>query len=302
MSKTKIEWAEYGLPLATGCSHAGTPGCDHCYAARLAATRLKHNPRYKGLASKVEGGYRWSGEIRLHPDKLLEPLHRRKPTMYFVCHTSDLFHEAVPDEFIERVWMEMAWAPQHVFLVLTKRPTRMEEFLSRPNMRAWPDGYLNPVEDPFLGQGTLPNVWAGTSVENQAAADERIPHLLRTPAAKRFVSCEPLLGRVDLTEVHAPADSLLDWVIAGGESGPGARPMHPDWARSLRDQCQAADVPFFFKAWGEYVTPAQMPASMYRATEVGGTGHAPVRVGKKAAGRLLDGREWNEMPERKEAP
>lgn len=150
----------------------------------------------------------------------------------------------------------------------------------------------------------LPNVWIGVSVEDQARADERIPLLLETPAAVRWVSAEPLLGRVDLRAMKRDG---LDWVVAGGESGPGARPMHPDWARSLRDQCVATGIPYFFKQWGEwvpapeemnYAEAAALACRLNREFEPWSSGHTVIRVGKRKAGRLLDGREWNEYPER----
>jgi len=226
----------------------------------------------------------------------------------------------------------MAASNQHAFLVLTKRPRRMLRWF------AWARESVHPECSPAVGclveletalrcaafdvpiAWPLPNVWLGTSVEDQAAADERIPCLLKTPAAKRFVSCEPLLGAVDL---HVPwggirANALqgwessqngIHWVIVGGESGPGARPMHPDWARSIRDQCQAADVPFFFKQWGHYA-PTGQPRNGSAVAYADGKWpqidlfgldtsrpHSMMNpVGKKAAGRLLDGCEWNEMP------
>jgi protein gp37 len=233
----------------------------------------------------------------------------------FVNSMSDLFHEALPNEAIDKVFAVMAMCPQHTFQVLTKRPERMLVQL----------GTRSP----------LPNVWLGVSVEDKATADERIPLLLQTPAAIRFVSYEPALAAINLepylvcvecaegrTDQRADrgdvcSREILDWVIAGGESGPNARPAHPDWFRSVRDQCQAAGVPFFFKQWGEWVPASQVE------TKVGTITHAMTpdgryttcdcesmmaldaecrqweglrKVGKKAAGRLLDGREWNEFP------
>jgi protein gp37 len=187
-------------------------------------------------------------EIQLIPERLDEPLHWRKPRLVFVNSMSDLFHADVPDEYICQVFDVMAATPQHQYQVLTKRPGRMASFTGRH--------YSEP----------LPNVWLGTSVENQRWASVRLPQLLKTTATIRFLSCEPLLGALDLTLWL----SKLDWIIVGGESGPGHRYIDPVWVRSIRDQCVEAGVAFFFKQWG---------------------GTTP-----KARGHMLDGREWNEYP------
>jgi protein gp37 len=287
----------------------------------------------------------------LHPDRLDQPLRWRKPRRVFVVSMGDLFHKDVPDKFIDRVFAVMALSPQHTFQVLTKRPARMAEYvqLMIGGRRHLGDALGEIGYEGFAGRlaivrafgvkfGTIaeppyrpfPNVWLGTSAENQQAADERIPTLLQTPAAVRFVSCEPLLGPVDLRPwlpfVMPPHDEIdedprvvgyppesafrdadkLRWVICGGESGPNARPMHPDWARSLRDQCQRAGVPFLFKQWGEWLPVSQ--ATLGRPGQVAsvrsclaGDGESAdvdswYRVGKKAAGRKLDGRTWDEHP------
>ena len=251
----------------------------------------------------------------------------------------------------------MALAPQHTFQVLTKRPERMQAFAAgiKARHRVWDcadqiacDRNLSEVHPsaPYLNAGRdaatwpLPNIWLGVSAEDQAAADARIPILLGTPAAVRFLSAEPLLGPIDLRPfigaVHHHPDNVpspeldaliraardemrarhpdakcLDWVIAGGESGPNARPMHPDWARSIRDQCSSAGVAFFFKQWGLHITEDQSPEDIvlpgtallpwstydYRREEWAGDQTAVYRVGKKRAGRILDGRTWDGMPE-----
>lgn len=201
--------------------------------------------------------------------------HQVRRRRIFVCAHGDLFHEGVPDEWIDRAFAVMALAPQHTFQVLTKRAERMREYLSARNGMG-NAALCAAINNIPYGLGVwhgalempLPNVWLGVSAEDQTRTDERIPHLLATPAAVRFVSLEPLLGEIDLRRVsvrrYGLLDALtpgyftdgrpprlgLDWVIAGGESGPSARPMHPDWVRSLRDQCTAAAVPFFFKQWG----------------------------------------------------
>ncbi len=256
--KTGISWTSATWNPVTGCAKV-TQGCKHCYAERDWA-RLAHLPAYEGRAFT---------DVTCHPERLDQPLRWSKPRMIFVNSMSDLFHEDVPDEFIDQVFAVMALAQDHTFQVLTKRPERMLAYLTERaagGRHVWRAGQQIKMpggrEKPAPGW-PLPNVWLGVSVENQAAADERIPLLLQTPAAVRWVSCEPLLGSVDLREVVMPdGDTLgtylhndgeqagLDWVVVGGESGPKARPMHPDWARRLRDQCEDARVPFFFKQTG----------------------------------------------------
>jgi protein gp37 len=324
---TKIEWAEETWNPVVGCSKV-SEGCRNCYAIRD-ARRLAGNPNakiravYDGL-TVIEGGRpNWSGEVRLVWERLEIPLRRKKPTRWFVNSMSDLFHEKLPDEAIDRVFAVMALCPQHTFQVLTKRPERMLQWAKSLEAVAaehapftkrsvFQGGIYGTTDGAFTaaqvlnlrwlkaGGGRafpnhpwpLPNVWLGVSVEDQATADKRIPLLLQTPAAVRFVSYEPALGPVDFNpflpmppgeswsyEVcHAigSVDPYLDWIIAGGESGRGARPAEAEWFRAVRDQCVAAGVPFFFKQWGEWSPEG--------------------RVGKKAAGRLLDGEIWEQMP------
>ncbi len=255
---TAIEWTEATWNPVTGCDRV-SEGCDHCYALTL-AKRLKAmgNVRYQR-----DGDPRTSGPgfgVTLHPDKLIEPFAWRRSRIVFVNSMSDLFHGEIPDDFIADVFSVMEATPMHTYQVLTKRPGRMASLL-----RAWAGEGFDPP----------PNVWLGTSVENQRWAAIRIPKLRETPAAVRFLSCEPLLGPIDLSPWIADRPGL-DWVIAGGESGPGARPMHPAWVSGLRDQCLGAGVAFFMKQWG---------------------GRTP-----KAGGRVLDGRTWDEMPQPIMAP
>ena len=231
---SKIEWTEQTWNPVTGCTKV-SQGCKHCYAERMA----------KRLQAMGQANYANGFTVTTHEHMLSRPLERKKPTMYFVCSMSDLFHKDVPFVFIDRVFDVMRATPQHTYQVLTKRPERMAEFAQGIN---WPA-----------------NVWAGTSVES-AEHSARINHLRDVPAPIRFLSCEPLLGSLSGIALHG-----INWVIVGGESGPGARPMNLEWARELRDKCQAWGTPYFFK-------------------QVGG-------VNKKAAGRLLDGRTWDEMPE-----
>jgi len=295
---TRIEWAGETWNPITGCTKISA-GCANCYAERM-ANRLANMP---GSGYDKENPF----GVKFHPGRLDQPLHWKKPRKIFVCSMGDIFHEDVTDSWLDDVFFTAAnLARQHTYLVLTKRPQRMYEYFTKK------------IEDGFTWREgityvPLPNVWLGVTAENQQAADERIPVLLQTPAAKRFVSVEPMLGPVSLggldfvSNIYRPwidyPDVMLDWVICGGETGPGARPMHPDWARSLRDQCVSADVPFFFKSLGEYRRWSHV-LDEYKGDPpppfVDCEGVLFSRVGKKAAGRLLDGREWSEWPEVKE--
>jgi protein gp37 len=255
--------------------------------------------------------------VQFHRDRIDHPFRWKKPRRIFVCSMGDLFHEDVTDRQVDDVIYRIALLPRHTFMILTKRPERMKRFFD-----GYPKGYPMAYEVDFskgdifnnpdalipcsFAPWPLPNLWLGVTAENQDMADQRIPILLQTPAAKRFVSVEPMLGPVDLTRVdehgsgndwaiHGDAlhgglwerrgradrykmirdASRLDWVIGGGETGPDARPMHPDYPRSLRDQCQAAGIPFFFKGWGTYGMKKSDPGYM-----------------------KIDGREWKEFPKR----
>lgn len=357
MGNTKIPWAEKVWNPITGCTKI-SPGCQNCYAERM-ANRLRGRCGYP-----ADEPFR----VTLHPDRLEEPLRWRKPSMVFVCSMGDLFHEDIPESFISAVFYVMQVANQHSFLILTKRPARMAEFLDRwvhcdhayPDY-AWHIGAGSNSGRPY-GYGhyraegkrrpPLPNVWLGVTVENQEMADLRIPILLQIPAVVRFVSVEPMLGPVDLTAVRLPdhlqpdwaygmpygitfdalqpneshiydSENHLDWVICGGETGPHARPVHPDWVRNLRDQCQAAGVPFFFKQWGEWA-PVQrnndsnqvyirdgltVTAKKFACLDKQGRDVLDLPglwdeddvdmafVGKKVAGDILDGRQYHEFPE-----
>ena len=281
---SKIDWTDETWPVIAGCSPA-SEGCNNCYSCRLLATRLKHLPDYAGLAERADG-YRWTGEVRLLPHRLDKPLRRRKPTWYFVADKGDLFHPRVPFEYIAAVYGVMAACPQHMFQILTKRPERMVEFYRWVEKREADGRKLFPYDTgewriwQMLSAATrrqgvntpshhggpwpLPNVWAGTSVENQRRADERVPLLVQVPAAVRFVSIEPMLEAIDLRKTCGAARGCvglpdgyrwldyLDWVICGCESGPRARPFSEDWARSLRDQCQEFGTPFFLKQKRRY--------------------------------------------------
>jgi protein gp37 len=283
-------------------------GCRNCYAASM-ALRLEAmgQAKYAGTAKRVgDGRAVFTGKINLSgDDEIDKPLTWRKPRRIFVNSMSDLFHDDVPPGFVYSVFEVMAEAHWHTFQVLTKRPQNI-----MPYMKLYGIGGATDHARPWPR-----NVWIGTSVENQKAADERIPHLLKVPARVRFLSMEPLLGPVDLGIVVDPLYGVLSsltetgpgihWIIAGGESGANARPMHPEWARSLRDQAQAAGVAFHFKQWGEFAPLDQIdhlePCDLDRPErhfDDGPRMYTTVhRVGKKAAGRMLDGAEWNEFPE-----
>lgn len=234
-----IEWTDATWNPVTGCTKI-TAGCDNCYAARF-------SERFRGVPDHpFENGF----DLTLRPDRLAQPLTWRRPRMIFVNSMSDLFHKSVPHEFINRVFDTMETADQHIFQVLTKRSSLMRSYLRRR----------------YADRAPPPHIWLGVSIED-ANAKARVDHLRTARAGVRFLSVEPLIGpigNIDLTNIH--------WVIAGGESGPGARPMHIEWAREIRDRCAEQGVAFFFKQWG---------------------GLRP-----KSGGRDLDGREWNDLPVR----
>lgn len=320
MQKTTIEWTDRTWNPVTGCTKV-SQGCKNCYAERI----------YERFKSK--GAFKL---VHLHPERLMAPRGWKKPSMVFVNSMSDLFHEAVPFDFINSVFLTMLrWAPQHTYQVLTKRPERMLEYFD----------YISRADDvmhEYLKR--YKKIWFGVSVEDQQTANERIPLLLQLPVPVRFLSCEPLLGPVDfikpigmaagLNETFTPALEL-QWVICGGESGPRARPMHPGWARGLRDQCNDSHIPFFFKQWGQWL-PFELdtPPDWYNAAtgcsydghgmcftdELGNPGRwnggrwmdgcdaLPycmdtedeqcmfLSVGKKKAGHLLDGEVHQQFP------
>ncbi len=304
-------------------------------------------------------GPKWTGKIMLPENMLDQPLRWKKPRKIFVNSMSDLFHVDVPDAYIDKVFAVMALCYWHTFQVLTKRPERMRDYLANAGRAKAIDMEMHQISNTrfvnYIGFGwlqlPLPNVWLGVSVENQATADERIPALLGTPAAIRWLSMEPLLGPVDLTRIHhttgygaspcegcgndvyinaldgetycragcdGPIFPRINWAVVGGESGKGARPKHPAWDRSLRDQCVAAGIPFFLKQNGEWHSSADhdpsshddhvqtcaihingtieyRPAEAFALSRTEGWAHM-CRIGKKSAGRLLDGREWSEYP------
>ena len=310
-------WGE-AWSLIGGCSPV-SEGCDNCWSAGMAENRAKvANPKIKALygGQTVDGVF--NGTIRLNESQLDKPLKTKKPTVFSIWN--DLFHVDVPDEFIDRAFAIMALCPQHLFIILTKRPERMRQYFGRGKRK---DGkcQVSIGDEYYQEDWPLSNVVLGTSVENQTTADERIPHLLATPSACRFVSYEPALGPVEWKWFVNPVMSKfpvnLDLIIMGGESGKNARPMHPDWARKTRDDCEAAGVSFFFKQWGEWsdrwplvrhIPDKEMIArghpKAYKAIankrvkeHEWPDGRCSFRVGKKKAGRELDGVIHNDLPE-----
>lgn len=263
-----IEWTDASWNPVTGCDEI-SPGCDRCYA-RVFAERFRGVPGHP-----YEQGF----DLKLWPDRMDLPMRWKKPRRIFVNSMSDLFHKDVPDEFIHRVFNTMcsAYTMHHTFQILTKRPKRMARYVAAH----WPSLV------------SYPHIWLGTSIESDTYT-WRADYLRRVPAVVRFISAEPLLSALPSIRLDG-----IHWLIAGGESGHGARPCHPDWARTLRDQCEAAGVPFFFKQHGEYLHFSQRqsyngpPLPLSKAHVEG----PYTRVGKRAAGRLLDGVEHNAYPD-----
>lgn len=393
-----IEWTDATWNPVVGCSIV-SPGCTHCYAMGMAARiqRMTPGSHYAGTTVDSKTGPVWTGRLELAPEHILTaPLRWKRPRRIFVNSMGDLFHTNVPRRWIDQVFAVMALAPQHTFQVLTKRADAMRNYMIHPGtarrvheiacdmaMRLDLNVILiapgvderraPPGPRVYLGTWPLPNVWLGVSAERQEEADARIPQLLATPAAVRFVSAEPLLGPIDFRRLdlsidtfqdcgghpdpHWPPDSQdatwldaiegdfraearspsgdrlgdidpglrisgegrgLDLVIVGGESGPKARPMHPDWARDIRDQCADAGTTFFFKQWGEWApgeacgdppTRTEQTATWWDDEWSFGTqtpqesrdGHCDdepdlYRIGKRRAGRLLDGRTHDDLP------
>ena len=316
--KTKIEWTDATWNPVIGCSKVSA-GCQNCYAESVAARfAIQHKDgEFKGYYYDVMHftdyeQWVWSGEtVRKQPR--FNPLKATKPRTILVCSMGDLFHESVPDEWIDEVIAVIYRTPQHRYMILTKRPASMNRYFFK--------GGVVRVTGEY--DYVLPNLALGVSIEDQKTADDRIPILLQTPAEKLFVSYEPALGAVKMadewleicsecggTGVECESARIaccpdcrhgkirgLDLVIMGGESGPKARPTHPDWARSMRDQCKASGVPFHFKQWGKWVYPSQMTEKTFRAWDYwhGTENHHPKPWGftKQQAGRLLDGVEHN---------
>ena len=268
--KTGIEWTDATWNVIYGCSRV-SPGCENCYAESFTHRFASKGQKFEGLTVLKKQGPSWTGKIMLSPERLDQPLRWTRPRMIFVNSLSDVFHKDVPFEYVAAMFGVMGLAQEHQFQILTKRSKRMREFFDWLIVQALNvDSSVFQIcleflqkysDDNKLGinipkelfneevaiSWPLNNVWMGVSVEDQQRADERLPDLKKVPAAIRFLSMEPLLGAVDdldLTDIH--------WVILGGESGPGSRPMDPDWVRGVRDQCIEEGVPFFMKQWGQY--------------------------------------------------
>jgi protein gp37 len=286
MADTNIEWADKTWNPIIGCTKVSA-GCDHCYAERMAC-RLALNPQTPQYQNVVSlDGRAWNGKTALVESALMQPLKWKKPSRIFVGSMTDLFHRETPDEWLDRIFAVMALCPQHTFMVLTKRPEGMREYLGAEcrEKRIW-DAYWE-VLSRGIGPGfawPLPNVWLGVTAENQAMADYRIMPLLGIQSAVHFVSIEPMLGPIKLDKCwvckgpdeegcwcEQDTQASLRWVICGCESGPGARLMDIAWARSLKDQCVEAGVPFFYK-------------------------QGPGDDGRVVKMPVLDGRAWDQRP------
>lgn len=271
MTRTSIQWTDEVWNPVRGCSRV-SEGCRNCYAERQAIRQSRAGGAYHGLVKSTKAGPQWTGVVRLIEEQLRKPLRWRKPRRVFVNSMSDLFHEKLADSTIARIWQVMRAATPHTFQVLTKRPERMRQFLAQcSDWQGWITHSGAPPSS-YGGDGIivgdrdrwpLPNVWLGVSVEDQKTSDERVADLLQTPAAVRFLSCEPLLGPVDILEsirvLHRRVGDFhpvfmqpggIDWVIVGGESGPRARPCNVQWIRSIVEQCREKDVPVFVKQLG----------------------------------------------------
>lgn len=352
---TKIEWCTETWNPITGCSPI-SEGCEHCYAARM-AQRLKGRCGYDkdepfkvtSHAAKIAMPLRWNKPRMIFVCSMGDLFHDEVFTLESpfddpnVDHALDSFLIRTDWPMLDAIMTVMERAKHHTFLILTKRPENMLKYFKavQKSKQEYADAFQKcPTEamrnSPaakvarFEAENPVPsNIWLGVTAENQQRADERIPILLETPAKVRFVSVEPMLGPVDLNKKECICSTwrkghtigtYLDWVICGGETGPGSRPMHPDWVRSLRDQCQAAEVPFFFKSWGDWIevcensAPDPLDLPYFHQQKVHETGQRNrifgdfsgvdslngwsymVRVGKKRAGRELDGRTWDEYP------
>lgn len=346
--QSTIEWTDGTWNIATGCTKV-SPACDHCYIDRTMPFRVAHR-KFDGPDTGATTG------VLLHPDRITMPLSKRAGQKWFTSSLTDVFHTDIPDDYLARVFAVMAVTPRHTYQVLTKRPARMASLFTDDDWVREVGGEIAALLADHPGKADLPagvgdwwplrNVWCGVTAENQQWANIRIPILLETPAARRFVSVEPMLGPVELVSLRtrpsspvmldalrgfeiAPGGSKrpvrrLDWVIAGGETGPGARPSDPAWFRLMQIQCAATSTPFFFKQWGDWAPAA--PGAEY-ATDKGrfllveqnGNTHSGAdlmrqfargglpgsttrptlmqRVGKKRAGRdLYPGKTFDEFP------
>lgn len=347
---TPIEWTDETWNVINGCSVV-SPGCTNCYAMRLAGTRFRNHPSREGLTIDSKAGPVWNGEVRLIEHLIDQPLRWTRPRRIFVCAHGDLFFEGVACSWVERV-LGVAIAAHHLrghtFQILSKRSDRMREMLNHPSFWEAVNAYaadavmsrVDPLDrrsddaratlDDYGPDNPPPGLWLGVSVEDQTRANQRIPDLLATPAAVRWISAEPLLAPLSVVEwlsswcplcakpllggahfsgrhcgtCHSET-ARIDWGVVGGESGPGSRPMHPAWVRQLRDQFAAAGVPFLFKQWGDYLPDDDNTDADGFAWQAGSAdprtyrwpdGLESIRIGKRQAGRSLDRRFHDEFP------
>ena len=328
---SKIEWTNETWNPVIGCSKI-SEGCENCYAEKM-AFRLAHmewsnDYRKLNYCNVIcPDTKKWTGKTQFVKEAITKPLEWKKPRKIFVCSMGDLFHETISFESIDMLMAIITCSPQHTFQILTKRPERMLEYFTqdkRKLIEGWedasyeigisdkngePDGAACYIYNRSQDEWPLKNIWLGVTCENQQRTNERLPVLLKIPAAKKFISCEPLLGDIDFYKFSSslPSDKNhpwrneailfgIDWLIVGGETGTNASPMHPDWARNLKYQCIPAKVPFFFKGWGEYA-----PHMAYLNKSIKTVCHNTIeynmcKVGKTKSGSLLDGVEYNEMP------
>ncbi len=341
---SKIEWTNETWNPIFGCDKI-SPGCKNCYAEKMAyrlahmehawyyANVLEETDEYKKgiipLNGKSGVKSKWNGKTYFNEDILKNPFKWKKPRMIFVCSMGDLFHESLSFEDIRRVYDVIANTRHHTYQILTKRPKRMLEFFKwfgNEIREAGFDSIPSESDNSLDYYSPLKNLHLGVTAENQEEANKRIPYLLETPAAKRFVSIEPMLSRIELSETNKEFSydwltgrfcnikqhngqavknpsykSKLDQIICGGETSAKARPMNPNWVKSLRDQCEVTKTPFFFKSWGEWVDEFHPEATMkHKQSDVfvksDYDGFYMVRVGKKKAGCLIDGKEYKEFP------
>ena len=321
---THIEWADSTWQIVTGCA-IKSPGCANCYAMRLAGTRLRNHPSRAGLTREVNGHHVWTGEVRFNEQWLDQPLRWKSPRDIFVAAHGDIGHEGVTDLMLDRIFAVAMLAHWHRYQILTKRPERLTEYLRSRKMMMGNIGGMaqqamlefqaiinggtkttfplraTPYRDEAINRfyDNTSNIWVGTSVERQQEADERRPHLeaLARMGWNTWVSYGPALGPVDWRGWE-----FIRWMVSGGESGPDARPSHPNWHRATRDWCAANKIPYFFKQWGAFA-PSLSGQSLAPDGSSPGPDHWNdvstawmTKVGKKAAGALLDGREHKDSP------
>ena len=304
MSKTSIEWTDFTWNPVSGCTKI-SPGCKNCYAERYAMRKLGKFSADHQVWSIRNGGNardREFGDVREHPEELGKTTELKKPHKIFVGSITDIFHDNVSKQFLDWILSEVLINKKHIYQVLTKRTKRMQQYFT---------------DKSIPGGNVIPNLWLGTSVEDQKFADIRIPYLLVTPAAVRWLSIEPLLDDIQLEPLiwkyvsqKQPYNEALNWVVVGGESGPGARPMNLKWVRSLRDQCKTMGIPFFFKQWGSWIGAERVDNDMIRDQnhnvhykkqvkfhQFDDQYYAIKLKGKHDAQPMIDGKYYQEFPE-----